>query len=177
MPATHVALLRGINVGGNNKVPMARLREVVESLDYRDVSTYIASGNLLFSHEQPSVAGLEAVIESEFGFRVPVLLRDREQFRHVLDALPPDWRNDETHKCDVLFLWDELGGVDIAEQLPVRDGIDEIRVTEGAVLWRAARKDRFRSGLMRLVGQPVYRKMTIRNCTTARKIGDLIALT
>ena len=48
---TYLVLLRGINVGGKNKVPMARLRELLEELGYSDVSTYIASGNVILSSD------------------------------------------------------------------------------------------------------------------------------
>src|SRR4249920_1593384 len=60
---THVALLRGINVGGNNKVPMADLREVVASLGHTGVSTYIQSGNVLFSTAENDTAKLAAALE------------------------------------------------------------------------------------------------------------------
>src|SRR4029077_19444585 len=75
--ATHVALLRGINVGGNNKVPMAELREVGASLGHTAVSTYIQSGNVLFTAQEGAAAdapalaaGLEQAIEQAFGLRL-----------------------------------------------------------------------------------------------------------
>jgi uncharacterized protein (DUF1697 family) len=71
--ASHVALLRGINVGGRNKVPMAELREVVASLGHAGVSTYIQSGNVLFSTGETDTgqlaAALEAAISERFGLR------------------------------------------------------------------------------------------------------------
>ena len=67
--ASHVALLRGINVGGRNKVPMADLREVVTSLGHTGVTTYIQSGNVLFSTADTDTAKLAAALESAIGER------------------------------------------------------------------------------------------------------------
>ena len=67
--ASHVALLRGINVGGRNKVPMTDLREVVTSLGHTGVTTYIQSGNVLFSAADPDTAKLAAALESAIGER------------------------------------------------------------------------------------------------------------
>ena len=73
--ALHVALLRGINVGGNKKVPMAELRAIAEGLGWKSVATYINSGNVVFAakgKEAPLAKALEAAIEKHFGFEVPV---------------------------------------------------------------------------------------------------------
>ena len=68
----HVALLRGINVGGRNKVAMADLRQVAADLGFTDVSTYIQSGNLLFAADERDTAGMAAALErriAEFGLK------------------------------------------------------------------------------------------------------------
>jgi uncharacterized protein (DUF1697 family) len=62
---THVALLRGINVGGRNKVAMADLREVVTSLGHTDVSTYIQSGNVVFTSREPDTSALATALEQK----------------------------------------------------------------------------------------------------------------
>src|SRR6266480_2074013 len=93
--ATHVALLRGINVGGNNKVPMADLREVVASLGHTGVSTYIQSGNVLFTAragaaaDAPTLAaGLEKAIEQAFGLRLRVVVLSRAELAQVISDNP-----------------------------------------------------------------------------------------
>src|SRR5438034_9447267 len=89
--ATHIALLRGINVGGSNKVPMADLREVVASLGHTGVSTYIQSGNVLFTAEAGAAAdasalaaGLEQAIEQSFGLRLRVVALSRAELALVM---------------------------------------------------------------------------------------------
>ena len=90
--ATHVALLRGINVGGKNKVPMAELRDVVTSLGHTGVTTYIQSGNVLFTASEDDTAklaaALEAAIAEAFGVRSPVVVLSREDLARVLDTNP-----------------------------------------------------------------------------------------
>jgi len=90
---THVALLRGINVGGNNKVPMAELREVVASLGHTGVSTYIQSGNVLFTaraaaDDSALAAGLEQAIEQAFGLRLRVVVLSRAELAQVISDNP-----------------------------------------------------------------------------------------
>jgi uncharacterized protein (DUF1697 family) len=87
----HIALLRGINVGGHRKVPMADLRALVASLGYTGVASYIQSGNLAFSttaEESSIVAGLETAIEQSFGFAVPVIVRTADEMRAVAASHP-----------------------------------------------------------------------------------------
>jgi uncharacterized protein (DUF1697 family) len=86
--ARTVALLRGINVGGNKKVPMARLREVIGELGYSDIKTYVNSGNVVFGGRKASQRRIEDALEAEFGWRIPVVLRTREELAAVIDANP-----------------------------------------------------------------------------------------
>jgi uncharacterized protein (DUF1697 family) len=95
--ATHVALLRGINVGGRNKVAMADLREVVAELGHADVSTYIQSGNVLFSpggaDADPAAlaAALAAAITAKLGVTAPVVVLSSDELAAVIAANPfPD---------------------------------------------------------------------------------------
>jgi uncharacterized protein (DUF1697 family) len=96
--ATHVALLRGINVGGRNKVPMADLREVVSSLGHTGVTTYIQSGNVLFTTGSASTgelaAALESAITDRFGIRASVVVLSRDDLARILQDNPhPDEPN------------------------------------------------------------------------------------
>ena len=87
--ARSVCLLKGVNVGGKNRLPMASLRELFTSLGHEDVETVIQSGNVIFKpHGRPSAAGLEEAIASEFGLRVPVVLRTASELGRVLQKNP-----------------------------------------------------------------------------------------
>ncbi len=86
--ARQIALLRGVNVGGNKRVEMARLRTLLERLGYRDVRTHLNSGNAIFSGPQRSEQHLEQAIATTFGFDVPVVLRSRDEVAAVVEANP-----------------------------------------------------------------------------------------
>ncbi len=170
----YVALLRGINVGGKNKVPMGELRTVFESVGMSDVRTYLNTGNVVFTAPASPDGGVfEEAIEERFGFPVRVLVLDGETLGSIARAIPGGWVNDSTMKCDVLFLWDGIDDASILDRLPVREGIDDVRYVPGAVIRRVDRENTGRSGMIRLVGTELYRSMTIRNCNTVRKLAGL----
>ena len=170
----YVALLRGINVGGNRKVDMKALKDTFERAGMDRVKTYINSGNVVFSSRSKSAprieAKLEAAIEADFGFEIKVLLRSLEQMRATVKALPASWVNDDTMKCDVIFLWEAIDERPILKQLPVKEGVDTVKYTPGAVLWSIPRALATKSSLSKLVGTELYRQMTIRNSNTTRKL-------
>jgi uncharacterized protein (DUF1697 family) len=91
---THVALLRGINVGGRNKLAMADLRQVLSDLGHTEVATYIQSGNALFAAADPSVdgehlaVGLETAIAGRLGLRPRAVVISRDRLRQVVAGNP-----------------------------------------------------------------------------------------
>lgn len=175
----YVALLRGINVGGNNKVEMPRLKAVFEQAGMQSVVTYINSGNVVFQDDTHMpielMKKLEAAIEKEFGFAVKVLLRSKKQIEDIVRTLPDSWVNDATAKCDVMFLWEHVAGEKVLEQLVIKPEIDEVKYAGDAILWRVDKKYVTRSGLMRIAGSELYKHMTIRNCNTVRKLALLMS--
>jgi uncharacterized protein (DUF1697 family) len=173
----YVALLRGINVGGNNRVEMAKLRQTFENLGHTNVLTYINSGNVIFDSTQPStllVEKIEQSIKDDFGFEVRVVVRSKDQIESVNKALPESWTNNIDMKTDVMFLWDEINSPKILDQFTIKPGIDEVKYIVGTVLWRVDRKHATKSGLYKIVGTPIYKKMTIRNANTLRKLAALL---
>jgi uncharacterized protein (DUF1697 family) len=174
----YVALLRGINVGGKNKVEMKPLKATFEDAGMSSVRTYINSGNVIFSS---SIRGkgrlvplLEKAIAKRFGFPIDVIVRDVRAMRAVVGALPSHWVNDSSMKCDVMFLFDEVARPSVMKQLQVKPEMEDVRYAAGALIWRVDRKYVTRSGMMKLVGAPLYKQMTIRNCNTARKLLELM---
>jgi uncharacterized protein (DUF1697 family) len=107
--ATFVALLRSINVGGRNKVPMADLRVLVSSLGFGDVATYLQSGNLVFTGSG-SVAGvaqkIEDALDAELGVAVPVIVRTAPQLNKLIGGNPYVDQADEPTTVHVSFLAD-----------------------------------------------------------------------
>ncbi len=89
---SYIALLRGINVGGHKKVPMAELRELLTKSGLENVNTYIQSGNVIFQSSEGNKAKLEAIIHKvileQFGFEVPILVRSKDDIKTILEACP-----------------------------------------------------------------------------------------
>lgn len=174
---TYVALLRGINVGGKNKVEMRRLRSAFEAAGSTGVSTYINSGNVILDDRRragPLTRVLEDAIAKEFGFPIEVLLRDRATFTATAKAIPPSWNDDAETRCYVMFLWADVDTPAVVDDLTIKPGIDEVLYTPGALIWRADRAQLTRSGMMRVTGSELYRRMTVRNSTTVRKLDQLL---
>ena len=104
---SHVALLRGINVGGHRRIAMADLRALFEGLGLERARTHIQSGNVLFASDQPEaalIAILETAIAARFGFEVPVLIRSRTELADVAKAHPVSGPGVEPKALMVAFL-------------------------------------------------------------------------
>lgn len=173
----YVALLRGINVGGNNKVEMSKLKTTFETLGHTNVRSYINSGNIIFTSAKESsqlVSEIEDAIEFDFGFRVHVVLRDKSNINAVVKAVPTSWVNDVTMKTDVMFLWDDVDNAGVLGALTIKPGIDDVKYLPGAVVWRVDKANVNRSGLLRIVSTNLYKKITIRNVNTLRKLDKLM---
>ncbi len=175
----YVALLRGINVGGNRKVNMAELKATFEDAGLTDVRTYINSGNVVFGStaRRPALlrATIEAAIERDVGFPVMTLVRSARQIIATAAALPATWTNGPGDKSDVMYLDDDVDTPDILGQLSITPGVDEVRYVPGAVLWHVDRATLPRSGMNKLVGTRLYARMTVRNCNTARKLAAMVS--
>lgn len=172
-----VALLRGINVGGANKVEMQGLRDALTAADFDEVTTYINTGNVLMRSEADPATVAErvrGVIDAEFGFSVPVLVRTGDEIVSIAAEIPDDWVDGPDMKCDVMYLWEDADRPDVADDF-ARDGIDDVVYTAGALIWRADRDKVTKSGMMRITRTDVYKQMTIRNVNTARKLAELVA--
>lgn len=176
---TYVVLLRGINVGGKNKVPMHELRNCLGSLGFSDVSTYIASGNAILRSEQSPVQikeQIEATLPQRFALDsalVKVLVLSADELRAVVENKPEGFgeRPDLFHS-DAIFLID----IDLDEALAVfspRADVDAIWPGDGVIYSQRLSAERTKSRLGQIVGTPAYASMTIRSWATTTKLADL----
>ncbi len=178
----YVALLRGINVGGNHRVPKAELQAALEELGFRDVLIYINSGNAIFSSEYPPKASeVQAALEKHFGFDIPTLILSGEKIQAIAAAIPDGWSNDAPRpdksgqKSDVLYLFDQANTPDVLNDIGYRPEVETMIYVDGAVLANIPRANQTRYSLLKVVGTPLYRQMTIRNITTAKKLAKLVS--
>lgn len=174
----YVALLRGINVGGNNKIDMKRLVAAMSEAGFEGVSTYINSGNIFFSSNDTEAKlsnKLEQLIKVKFGLNIKVLLRNKDNIDKLTGSIPPEWTNGREMKCDVMFLWDSHNDKSVLEKLTIKPEIDEVKYVHGALIWKVDRKNVTKSRMTKIVGTELYRNMTIRNCNTVRKIKERLS--
>ena len=175
----YVALLRGINVGGKSLIRMADLKECVEALGYEDVSTFIASGNVLFETAERNAAKLESAIERalERRFRLPitVVVRSRAEVERIVKAIPPSWIENDSLRVNVAFLRRTRDGRKLAREFEPREGVDELVATKSALIWATRRDSLTRTGMQKLVRDAAYKDMTVRNLNTTLKLRELLA--
>jgi uncharacterized protein (DUF1697 family) len=170
----YVALLRGINVGGNKKVEMKKLAAVFTELGYADVRTYINSGNVIFSSPKKDFAHIEPALKHAFGFPIEVIVRDAKNIASLVQKIPKEWGNDTKQRTDVIFLWegyDSKRSLTLIKQKPV----DTLVYIDGAIVWNLARKNVNKSGMRDFIGTEVYKHMTARNINTVRKLSELLS--
>ncbi|HEY8814947.1 MAG TPA: DUF1697 domain-containing protein [Candidatus Dormibacteraeota bacterium] len=176
---TYVAFLRAVNVGGKSIVSMAAIREGLVALGLSDVRTYINSGNVIFSTRASDVqkltARIEKALEQRTGIAIKVLVMAHKALEKMVDGIPRHWVDDKTMRTYVLLLWKEIDDRGILDRLPTKPEVDEIRYTPGAVVWRVDRVNVSRSHMNKIVGTPLYKKITIRSANTMRKLNELTA--
>lgn len=174
----YVALLRGINVGGKNKIDMKALKETFVRVEMQSVLTYINSGNVVFTDEKHTKAEISEILEhaisEDFGLEIKVLVLSMDDLEAMMSILPESWKNDSSMKGDVLFLWEEVSREAAGSQLMIKPDIDKVLFFPGGILWAVDRDNVSRSGLLKLVGTDFYRKMTVRNVNTARKLYEIM---
>lgn len=177
---TYVVLLRGINVGGKNAVPMAALRACLAELGFSKVSTYIASGNVILDSAKPATqiqSLIEDVLPVTFKLDselIKVLVLSRSQLQAVVDNKPKGFgEQPETYYSDAIFLM----GIEAAEAMPVfapREGVDVVWPGDGVIYSQRLGALRTKSRLSKIVGSPLYKSMTIRSWNTTTKLLELL---
>jgi uncharacterized protein (DUF1697 family) len=171
----YVALLRGINVGGNNKMEMKQLKTTFEKLGFTNILTYINSGNVIFSSLiEPVAKTIEAAIKKDFNLTIPVLLRTTENIKKVYDSIPNTWQNNSEQKTDILFLWEEINSKEVLKKILINPEVDVLDFIDGAIVWHVDRVVYNKSGMHKFITSALYKLMTARNINTVRKLVELI---
>jgi uncharacterized protein (DUF1697 family) len=174
----YIALLRGVNVGGNNKINMTKLAQSFVSVGCKEVSTYINSGNIVFisdNEDKNKLSNiLEQIILKDFEIEIKVLLIDQTNFDRILAHIPLKWQNDDIQKTDIMYLWDELDKPSIVDDLKVNIDIEDLRYVPGALLYNIKRENVDTSRLNKIAGTRIYKYMTVRNINTVRRIAEIV---
>ena len=176
----YVALLRGINVGGKNKVVMSELRELIARAGFGHVRSYINSGNLLFEADTPveDVAQMvEDILERNYVFPIRLAILTGEDYLAELADLP-DWWHGEVARRDALFYTRGLDRSHVRERIEAMElGDEAVHFGEHAVFWGKFDDKEFLKTAYhkRLLREDFYRQVTIRSGATVEKIAAMLS--
>jgi uncharacterized protein (DUF1697 family) len=177
-PTRYVAFLRGINVGGKNPIRMPALKACFEEQGFADVSTYIASGNVLFSAggaDATLTRRIERALAAAFGYPASIVLRSRAQMADVVQGAPRGFgAKPREYRYDVWFLKPPLAEADALAAVPTREGVDRIQAGDGVLYVSRLIARAAESRVTRVIGKPVYQSLTIRNWNTTTKVLGLL---
>ena len=177
---SYLVLLRGINVGGRNRVPMAELRAVLEDLGFSNVSSYIASGNVLLDSDL-SAAQVASTIEAALplAFKldaalIRIAVLSRAELEAVVEHRPKGFGDEPAkYHSDAVFLM----GIDADKAMAVlspRDGVDTVWAADSVIYSQRLSAERTKSRLNRIAGTPAYGSMTIRSWQTTLALLELM---
>ena len=173
-----VALLRGVNVGGNNIISMRSLKTSFEKLGFTDVSTYINSGNILFKTNERDARKLETQIETmlskEYKLGCKVVVRSFPEMANLVENLPKNWDGDTQWKYNVIFLRHSIDSAKVLEGLALKPDFEKVVYHPGTLLWSARINDLKLTLMNKLSSHKLFQDMTVRNTNTTRKLYELM---
>jgi uncharacterized protein (DUF1697 family) len=177
---TYVVLLRGVNVGGKNNIPMAALRACLEELGFSNVSTYIASGNVILESDKSGDeigAQIEEALPRTFKIddeRVKALVLTADQLHAIVEHKPEGFgEQPDTYHSDAIFLMD----IDLAQAMSLfhpREGVDKVWPGDGVIYSQRLSAQRTKSRLSSVMGTPEYKSMTIRSWSTTTRLLEMV---
>ena len=174
----YIALLRGINVGGNNIIKMADLKAAFERQGFQNFFTYINSGNVLFDSELDETvvkSDCEGLIESGFGLKIPVGIISAAELRDALAHAPDWWNSDPQSKHNAIFVIPPMTAEAVCIQVgEIKPEYEKLAYHGKVLFWSAPIATFSRTRLTKIVqSKAAYNAITIRNANTALKLAEL----
>ena len=171
----YIALLRGINVGGNNIIRMSDLKVSFEELGFSDVVTYIQSGNVLFNtgeqDKQLLIGRIEQHLSERFAYQSKIVIISKEELQHIVDSAPEGFGgHPDEYRYNVLFLKKPLTAGEALQSIRTREGVDQAWAGDEVLYFSVLISRATQSYLSKIVGQPIYQSLTIRNWHTTTKL-------
>ena len=174
-----VGLLRGINVGGRNVIPMRELNSCVQQAGFSNVSTYIQSGNVLFETRATSITRitkkLETALADRFDYLARVVVLSKNEYLEAVEKAHKTWGQQEGWKHNAMFLTGDLDPATVLSELPkVNSKIERVSIAQRVIFW-SANIDKIQSStMMKLAKSKMYQQLTVRNHKTTFKLVDLL---
>lgn len=179
----YVVLLRGINVGGKNKISMRELKQCLEAQGFEDVATYIQSGNIILSSKldaEKVSKKIERTLQKEFKLDSAIIRAvalAHTAYKKIVANAPRGFGKDNAkYRYNVIFLIG-VSPKDAMRQLVAREGVDKIWEGNHVIYYRLpslTSPNATKSHLNKVTQQPIYPSITIRNWNTTKKLLDLL---
>jgi uncharacterized protein (DUF1697 family) len=174
----YIALLRGINVGGNNIIKMSDLKTAFEHHGFHNVVTYINSGNIFFESEWDETAAktaCEKLITENFGLDIPVCVISDVDLREAMEHAPDWWGNSSDSKHNAIFVIPPATVAEIIAQIgETKPEVEKISCYGSVIFWTAPLATFSRTRLTKIVqSKAAYNAITVRNANTALKLAAL----
>lgn len=169
-----IALLRGINVGGNNIISMAELKSAFIKAGFEDTVTFINSGNVLFSSDKSALklkSICEAIITKTFGLNIDVAIISVDELAEALEAAPSWWDESEEAKHNAIFVMPTTTAEEVcAEVGESKPEYENIAYHGSLIFWTAAKATITRTRWIGVNKTKAYKQITIRNANTTKKL-------
>jgi len=180
MTTTFIALLRGINVGGKNKINMAELRAAFERQGFQEVETYINSGNVIFKSdldESATRALCEQLIAEDFGLTIPVCVISATDLKETLANAPEWWSKTPDTRHDAFFTLPPMTAEEICAHVgAVKEEYEKVSFHGRVIFWSAPMATYSRTRWSKISkDKTMYNAITVRNANTAIKLSELAA--
>lgn len=173
----YAAFLRGINISGKNKIPMAELKKKFEELGFQEVKTYLNSGNVIFSGIEDDIESLimqiKTMIKKEFDLNIPVFVIAKKELEDILNHAPNWWGNDKKEIYDnLIFIIPPVVFEEVFREIgEPKENLEKIKGYKQAIFWSFCRKDYQKTNWWsKTATADIGSKLTIRTANTVRKI-------
>lgn len=176
----YIAFLRGVNISGKNRVPMAELKQGFEELHYAEVRTCLNSGNVIFSSDETDTDRLtgriEEMMKSRFHLDIPVFVISKDSLQDILRHAPGWWGDENREIYDnLIFIMPPAAFKDVYREIgEPKEGMERIEEYRGTVFWSFSRKDYQKTNWWpRTASADISSRLTIRTANTVRKIAGI----
>lgn len=176
----YIAFLRGVNISGKNKVPMAELKQGFEQLGYKEVKTYLNSGNVVFSSDENNTGSVTnrivTMIKSQFDLNIPVFVMEKETLKDILRNAPDWWGNEDKEIYDnLIFMMPPITFTDVFNEIgEAKEGLEMIQDCGEAIFWSFSRNDYQKTNWWsKTATAGISSQLTIRTAGTVRKVIEM----
>lgn len=176
----YIVLLRGVNISGKNKVPMPKLKQLLEENNYQNVSTYLNSGNIIIesniNNKELIVENISKIIEANFNIKIPIYIMTVSELEDILNNSPSWWGTTNKEIYDnLIFIIPPTTYEEVYNTIgSPKEDIDQIEEYHNTIFWSFVLKDyRKSTWWIKTASTSITTKITIRTANTMKKLLQL----